>query len=76
MLFESHGFITIDEFCDIAMMSRKTFYRHLAKTPEAFPPAYQLTGPRMLFKLAEVEAWASERLTRFTPTRARARRAA
>jgi predicted DNA-binding transcriptional regulator AlpA len=72
MLFAEHGFITIDEFCAIAMISRTTFYKHMAKTPEAFPPTYQLIGTRMVFRLAEVEAWAAPRLTRFTPVRARA----
>lgn len=63
------AFITIDEFAEIARISRRTLCRLRQSRPAGFPTEYDLglsAAPtrncrRPRFKLAEVQAWLDSR---------------
>ena len=57
-------FITVDEFAELARISRRTLNRYRRKRPTGFPTEYDVgrgVTPRPRFKLDEVRQWLDSR---------------
>ena len=62
-LADAH-FITVDEFAELARISRRTLNRYRRKRPAGFPTEYDIgrgSTPRPRFKLEEVRSWLDSR---------------
>ena len=62
-ILDAH-FSTIDEFAELARISRRTLSRYRRKRPVGFPTEYDMgrgSTPRPRFKLDEVRKWLDSR---------------
>lgn len=57
-------FITVEEFAEMAHVSRRTIDRYRQARPQGFPPEYDMGRgkiPRPRFKLDDVQNWLNSR---------------